>query len=267
MKLDPGKVYVMPLGIGAQFDVSKSPAYSYKQVENLVLRYQTDPDAIQDLVPVPFQLGKDPTVTLAFSFNDGVDFMAGRGYRIATLMVEARFDGEKDHVEGNFVVIMFEDDALPILMGRETLGVPKIYADISPIITNPGDGHLRCEVSRWGHLLFGIKVHTLVEQNAVVRGIANRTKLPPYLCYKHIPSLDGPPDASYPTLWFMDSHIDQLWMGKEGEIYLGNPGEEEVSYYAWMKKIVESLPVLRVTQVLRTRGSGLLRSDLFRRLE
>jgi len=55
-----------------------------------------------------------------------VDFLAGRGYRIATVMVSARFDGEKDHEDGNYIMVMFEDDTLPIIGGREQLDVPKI---------------------------------------------------------------------------------------------------------------------------------------------
>jgi acetoacetate decarboxylase len=156
MKIEPGKVYNMPLVAGALFDISDRPRYVYEHVENLILQYQTDPDAIQELLPECYQVGKEPTVTLAFSHNDGVEFLSGRGYRIATVMVTARFDGEKDHEEGNHVIVMFEDDTLPIIGGREHLGVPKIYADISPIKTLPEGGHLRCEVSLWGHLLYGV---------------------------------------------------------------------------------------------------------------
>ena len=90
--------------------------------------------------------------------------------------------------------------------------------------------------------------------------------MPPYLCYKHIPALDGPADASYPTLWTMDSQIDQLWMGKEGELYFGAPSQEDVSYYAQAIQVLRALPVRQVTQVIRACGSGVLRYDLYRRL-
>ncbi len=126
MKIDPGKVYNMPLVAGAIFEIANPPRFVYEHVENLVLQYQTDPDAIQKLLPECYQVGKEPTVTLGFSHNDGVDFLAGRGYRIATVMVSARFDGEKDHEDGNYIMVMFEDDTLPIIGGREQLGVPKI---------------------------------------------------------------------------------------------------------------------------------------------
>jgi hypothetical protein len=65
----------------------------------------------------------------------------------------------------------------------------------------------------------------------------------------------------------MDSHIDQLWMGNEGELYFGNPTEEDVSYYARVIKTLAALPVRQVTQVIRARGSGVLRYDLYKRLK
>ena len=165
------------------------------------------------------------------------------------------------------MVVMFEDDKLPIIGGREHLGVPKIFADLSPIKTLPGSGRLRCEVSLWGHLLYGVELPPVKEQNAITLGIANRAKMPPYLCYKHIPALDGPPDASYPTLWKMDTHLNQLWMGKTGEVYIGNPSEEDVSYYAKITTVLAALPVRKVIQAIRARGSGVLRYDLYRRLK
>jgi hypothetical protein len=38
----------------------------------------------------------------------------------------------------------------------------------------------------------------------------------------------------------MDTHVDQLWMGNTGEVYIGNPEEEDVSYYAQITKVLPS---------------------------
>ena len=141
MKIDPSQVYNMPLVAGPLFEINHRPRYVYKHVENLILQYRTDSAAIREILPESYQVGKEPVVTLAFSHNDGVEFLSGRGYRIATVMVSARFDGKQDHEEGNYIVVMFEDDSLPIIGGREHLGLPKIFADISPIKTLPGTGN------------------------------------------------------------------------------------------------------------------------------
>jgi hypothetical protein len=77
---------------------------------------------------------------------------------------------------------MFEDETWPIIGGREDLGVPKLYADISPykILTN---GSLRCEVSLWGHLLFGLELSSPKAQNRIVRLAANKMNAT-YKCHR-----------------------------------------------------------------------------------
>ncbi|MBC8387005.1 MAG: hypothetical protein H8E13_03025 [Actinobacteria bacterium] len=119
-----------------------------------------------------------------------------------------------------------------------------------------------------GYLLFGIDLEPLKEQNKVVRLVASKKiSERPWLCYKYIPSLDGPPDADYPTITKNDVMIKQLWLGKSGKIFFGSPGEEDV---ASIKHIIDTLKTLKVNQVIQTLhicGSALLRYDLSRRLK
>jgi acetoacetate decarboxylase len=93
--------------------------------------------------------------------------------RIAAVQVAARFDGEKDHIEGDYILVMFENDTIPIIGGREQLGVPKLYADISMIKTQ-SNGHLWCEASLWGELLVSMDLDPLKKQNAIVRFAASK---------------------------------------------------------------------------------------------
>ena len=265
MKIDQSKYYRMPLIMGPLFD-RENPQFVYTQVEVLALQYQTDSDAIQALLPDCYRPTEEPTVTVLFGYNDGLEFMAGGGYRIATVQVAARFDGERDQVEGDYILVMFEDQTWPIIGGREDLGVPKLYADISPV-KMLSNGHLRCEASLWGHLLFGMDLAPLKKQNAVVRLAASkRINARPWLAYKYIPSLDGPPDADYPTISKNDTKIEQLWLGKSGEVYFGNASAEDVGYAKPVIDALKTLPVRQLTQALRLRGSAVLRYDLSRRL-
>ncbi len=175
MKIDPSKIYLMPLIIGPIFDIEKRISSVYGEVKYLILQYESDSNVIKALLPECYQLAEKPLVTVMFGYYDGVDFMAGRGYCIAAVSIAARFDGTQDHVEGDYVLVMFEDDTLPILTGREFHGIPKVYADISPVRTLP-NGHLRCDVSLWGRLLFGMDLDPLKEQNRIVRSIASKRK-------------------------------------------------------------------------------------------
>ncbi len=266
MKIDPSKIYLMPLIIGPIFDIEKRISSVYGEVKYLILQYESDSNVIKALLPECYQLAEKPLVTVMFGYYDGVDFMAGRGYCIAAVSIAARFDGTQDHVEGDYVLVMFEDDTLPILTGREFHGIPKVYADISPVRTLP-NGHLRCDVSLWGRLLFGMDLDPLKEQNRIVRSIASkRINERPTLGFKYSPSLEGPPDASYPTILRSDTKIDQLRMGNAGHLFFGDAGEEDIGIGKRVVDALRSLSLLKVTQTVQFFGSQVLRTDLSGRL-
>ncbi len=267
MNTEPDKVYMMPLIMGPILpERSKRTGSVYKEIQYLGVQYQTDPEAMRKLVPDCYQPTKDSTATVLFAYNDGVDFMSGRGYRIAALNVLVRFDGERDHVEGNYPLVMCEDDAMPILNGREMLGIHKVLADISSLSNMPS-GHLRCEASHWGHLLFGIDVEPLKEQNVVVRSVANRTlNSQPLLGYKYIPGLDEKPDASYPVMAPSEFKIDKFWLGESGEVFFGEIGEEDW-FASRIVRALKTLPIRKVNQTFRLTGSTVLRSDKAHKLK
>jgi hypothetical protein len=115
----------------------------------------------------------------------------------------------------------------------------------------------------WGHLLFGIDViPPLKEQNALIRKAASSqsTKAPAF-GYKYIASLGVPPDADYPTIMWNDVKIEELWLGKRGEFYVGNPSERDVGDFKPLVDALRSLPVRRVTQTVHWQGSMVLRND------
>jgi acetoacetate decarboxylase len=262
MRIDRTKINFMPLVRGPLWDQKSLPRHVYASVESLMLQYETEPDAIPPLLPEPFRPGKSPSVTVLFNDNNGVDFMAGGGYRLAAISVAAQYDGEVGHLDGDYVLVMPESDTLPVITGREWLGMPKIFANVSSIRMMDG-GHLRCEASLWGHLLFGIDIAPpLKAQNAIVRKAASiqSTKTPAF-GYKYIASLDGPPDADYPTIMWNDVSINELWLGKGGEFYLGMPTEQDVGDFKPLIEALRSLPVRKVNQTVHWRGSMVLRND------
>jgi acetoacetate decarboxylase len=259
MLIDPTKINAMPLVMGPLFDRENRPGLVYADTENLVLQYRTDIEAVRAVLPECYEPAEDPAVR--------VIFMAGNGYRLATVQVAARYAGEEDQVEGDCVLVMFENATTPIITGREHLGIPKLYADISPVRTLSND-HLRCEASLWGHLLFGIDLAPpLKNQNALVRReAARRSSRWPSLGYKYIASLDGPPDADYPTIMWSDYKIERLWLGEAGEFYFGNPGENDIGYFKPVIDALKALPMLEITMTSRSWGSMVLRYDRCRRL-
>jgi acetoacetate decarboxylase len=266
MIIDRDKINTMPLIIGPLYDRENRPGLVYTAYESLVLQYQTDSDAIPPLLPGCFSPSPDATVRVVCVQNHGVDFLAHHGYRLAAVQVEALFEGEEDRLAGDYVLVMFENMTTPIITGREHLGIHKVYADISEhrLLS---DGSIRCEVSLWGHLLFGIDVAPLKRQNRVIYGTASkRTSQWPNFGYKYIPSLDGQPDADYPTVLWNDVRIEKLWLGSGGELYFGDPGEEDIGFFSRVVHALKSLPVVEITGTTRSRGSMVLRYDRCRRL-
>ena len=267
MKIDSEKIWMMPLIMGPVAPERQNRVGSvYGEVDWIGLQYQTDPDAIRAVLPECYRPAEKPMVAVVFCYNDGVDFLAGRGYRIATVNVGARFDGEQDHVEGDYALVMCEDEPIAIITGREWHGIHKVFSDISPLETLPS-GHLRCDVSLWGHMLFGIDLAPLKEQNLIVRSVAAKEfNKRPMVGYKYIPCMDGPPDAAYPMMMPNELKVEQFWMGKSGEVFFGDAKEEDIVYVVGVLDALKKLPVREVTQTFRLRGSAVLRSDLSRRL-
>ena len=265
MKIDPSKYYRMPLIMGPTLD-RRQLKLSYPEVEGIAFQYLTDPEALAELLPECYRPGREPLVSVIFSQNNGLSFMAGGGYRLATFQVSARFDGKQDHLEGDYILVMFENQTMPIIGGREDLGVPKLFADIPPFKFMP-DGHMRCEASMWGHLLFGLDLPPMKKQSMIARAVATRQiNSRPWLGYKYIPSLDGPPDADYPTMTCNDTKLDHLWLGRRASLRFGTARAEDLS---WVKKLMDNLAtltILKTVQVAHFTGSAVLRYDLSRRL-
>jgi acetoacetate decarboxylase len=266
MKHDPSKHYRMPLLLGPMFDYREVPMWSYPEIDIIAYQYLTQQEAIESVLPECYHLADKPMVTVFFSEYNGLDFMAGGGYRTATFQVSARFDGEKDHVEGDLILVMFEDRTWPILGGREDLGVPKLFADISPM-KKYHDGRVRVEASLWGHLLFSLEVKRLRSQTGIVRAIATRrVNARPWLGYKYIPSLDGPPDADYPTYTKNDTKIEKLWFGRTADLRFGGAGVEDIGSVKSLLDCLATLTIVEPIQILRFHGSSTLRYDQSRRL-
>jgi len=266
MKPDASKYYRMPLLMGPLFDRATPPKLAYPQVEVLAFQFLTQPQAIEALLPEPYQPAEEPLVTVLFSHNNGLDFMAGAGYRLAAFQVAARFDGERNRVEGDYILVMFENQTWPIIGGREDLGVPKLFADISPMKMLP-DGRTRCEASLWGHLLFSLEIPPMRRQPSIVRAVATRRiNSRPWLGYKYIPSLDGPPDADYATITKNDTKIEMLWLGKMARLQFGGASFDDVAYVRPLLEALATLTIVKPVQALRFKGSLVLRYDLSHRL-
>jgi acetoacetate decarboxylase len=191
-------MYRMPIGFGPSLGPRQGPdgvRYTGQPIRTdlVTCAYRTEPDALAAVLPAPFVPADDPLVTVRVLYNHGFPWLAGRAYNYFEVLFRAVFQGD-EHIEGDFVAVMWESMADPIIVGRDEAGHPKLFADI-PAPAFP-DGSLLATASWEGFefarlradgLSFGEWPHDLEATTEVAepsRGIALR----PRFNYKYIPS-------------------------------------------------------------------------------
>jgi acetoacetate decarboxylase len=124
---------------------------------------RTHHSAVEQLLPDGFRVGvepdREPLVTVSYSRNRGIDWLAGGSYNIVGVNVAATFEGEVDKLAGGYCVIMWEDRTEPILTGREQTGIPKVYADITDFL--PLENGVLARASQLGHPIVEVEVRDL----------------------------------------------------------------------------------------------------------
>jgi acetoacetate decarboxylase len=128
MKLEKGGTYFMPVGFG------QSPPHAagvFDDVWTGVINYRSDKDLLAAFLPEPFQPADDPIVSVVYQRCLGVNILNGGGYNLMGVNLAAVFEGQRDHLAGAFCLILWENQTVPIIRGRELLGIPKIFADVS----------------------------------------------------------------------------------------------------------------------------------------
>jgi hypothetical protein len=201
--LTPGQIHRMPTTFGPTLSPRQNAlggTYDYGAFESLsyFAAFEGDPDQLQRLLPPGFAL-QGAMITARFSYLSNIEWLAGRGYAVLSVTAPARYSGKRDEVTGNFQLVLWENMPEPIMTGREEVGMPKLYAQISE--PRSEDGVVVCEASWDGHLFARLEFRA--DQN---RANADAANLPAYgaetLTYKYVPGTPDEgtwtePDAEY----------------------------------------------------------------------
>ena len=109
----------------------------------------------------------------------------------------ARFRGSSDRVDGDFLLVLWENMADPIVTGREELGFAKVYGELPPLVLR---GDRAAARAHWdGHLFAELEIEGLGAP-------AGTWPEPPLsqglLHYKYVPRTGAPgkSDSEYPVL-------------------------------------------------------------------
>jgi len=103
-------------------------------VTSVAVSFLTDQKQIEAMLPSGKNLSiyGPPIVTVVAVYQGSLNWLAGRGYNLMLVMLPVVHSGKKGQTIGFFLPVVWENMTEPIMMGRETLGWPKIYADLPP---------------------------------------------------------------------------------------------------------------------------------------
>jgi hypothetical protein len=91
---------------------------------------------LEALLPPRCELFEDPIVTVSAQNLKNLWWLAGRGYNILSVTFRATYHGDEEQLTGNFMPVLWESLADPILTGRDELGFPKLWAEMQDIDRN-----------------------------------------------------------------------------------------------------------------------------------
>lgn len=100
-----------------------------ERICNISFTAPADASELQLLVPERCTL-LDARLTVQVTRMANLRWFAGHGYNIISVAIPVRYEDEQQRIDGQFVPVMWESMADPILTGRDELGFPKIFADI-----------------------------------------------------------------------------------------------------------------------------------------
>ena len=198
----PGMRYRMPTHFGPSPGPRQAPdGRGYACLGNprqTIVRavFEADPVGLEELLPPRFELLR-PELSLTFSYLTEVEWLAGRGYNTFGVAVPARFRGSSDRVDGELLLVLWENMADPIVTGREELGFAKVYGELPPLVLR---GDRAAARAHWdGHLFAELEIEGLGAP-------AGTWPEPPpsqgLLHYKYVPRTGAPgqSDSEYPVL-------------------------------------------------------------------
>lgn len=270
-RFDPSRKYMMPVSFGPMAGPRQTPAGrryidgSPTERTRLLLQFLSNSERLAALLPEGLKLADPPVVTLDLCMLKNISWLAGRGYNVFGVRIPVRFDGKRDHVQGPFVLVLWESLADPILTGREQLGYPKLYAEIPDPVIN-GDT-ATCEASWLGFQFFEMTLKTQeklsAEETADYRNALQRSD--GTIAHKYLPHTGEPwneADADYFTMTPIPSEaqrladpplpLPQIWRST-GTFAFHEAAWEDLPTQFHIVNALARLPVLEVRQALLVR--------------
>ncbi len=235
-------VYKMPVHFGGD------PFYPVRTVYGdmtcLGVSFRTEEDALLRFIPEDFEM-LEPVVNVQYANCRDVDWMAGGEYRLIQASVPVRYEGNSEGLVGEYVLVIWENKACPIIGGREEDGMPKIFADIASerhvgerwftSASYESNTFLSLEVTRRGEL-----------DEEQIAGVNKNPKIN-FFGWRYLPNLGkGGATLSHATLYPQEMVVRRVWTGEGSLRWTPLPYEQ----HPLQCRIIGELAGLPVAQYL-----------------
>jgi len=215
-------------------------------------------------LPHPYELDGPPIVTVAYTMNREITWLAGGEYNIVAASVRATYPGEIDKVSGNYFLVLWENLTDPILTGREKQGLPKIYGDIED--HQIFDGVWSTTLSNRGKTILDIRAANLTKMKPDQFEQLKANRIERALGWKYIPNEAGTgPIVSYATEYPISTIYKEAWSAN-GSLKWYTQTWEENPTQAHIVNALHSLPVKEIVSSLVSKSSKILLQGKVRRL-
>lgn len=253
-EIDPRSSYMMPAHFGPRPLSPKSSGW-YRDVTMMVVPFLTDRDKLAAYLPAPYEVAENAVVTVTYACNRKVDWLAGHGYNLVGVSAAAVFRGEKETLEGNYTLVMWENLTDPILTGRELQGIPKVYADIQD--HSVIDGRWHTSASHFGHKILDLAISDLrdpspEEVEAYSRGTEGKDHP---LAWRYLPGISGFGESvSEPTTFPSETTLSEIQVG-QGQVDWSHLSWEQNPTQFHIVNALADLPVLAGLPAMVAKGS------------
>lgn len=162
--------------------------------------FRAEAEQLERFLPPRFSLLR-PEIHFTFCYMTDVEWLAGRGYNTFGVSIPARYAGSRERIDGEILLVLWENMADPIISGREELGFSKVYCELPPPLRR--DGEAVCRASWDGHQFATLRLSGLGDTRREWPAPDPSEGL---LHYKYMPKTGAPgeADAEYAVLTPID---------------------------------------------------------------
>jgi len=265
-EFEPRRMYRMPVCFGPAY--GPRSGIGGRTYKNLALKtttysvsFLTNREQLEAIALPGFEVGRGPIVTVSVVLLREIEWLAGRGYNVVTVTFPVVYDGEKDHAVGDFMPVVWENLADPIITGREEIGWSKIYAEIpEPRVQ---DNRVDCVAGWMGFKFLDLKIKNLVQLSPQElekhKQDVSKQRNDGVMHYKYMPRTGSltDPDVSYVTIRPSVGlgYVREMWRG-EGTVEFYEATWEDLPTMVDVVNALHNLEKVEYREAWVTRSVG-----------